>query len=94
LLETATLKTYNVSMPTIFRYKGFRFFFYSNEGEPIEPLHVHVVKGENVAKFWIDPEISVVESYGMKPHELNELCKVIKEKEKLIRTAWNEYFGS
>jgi hypothetical protein len=24
-------------MPVIFRYKGFRFFFYSNEGNPREP---------------------------------------------------------
>ena len=28
-------------MPVIFRYKGFRFFFYSNEGNPREALHVH-----------------------------------------------------
>ena len=81
-------------MPTIFRYRGYRFFFYSNEGEPIEPLHVHAIKGENTAKFWIEPEISVAESYGMKPHELNELCKVIKENVKLIRMAWDEYFSS
>ncbi|MBC7467314.1 MAG: DUF4160 domain-containing protein [Bdellovibrio sp.] len=28
-------------MPTILRKNGFRFFFYSNEGE--EPAHIHVV---------------------------------------------------
>ncbi|MCP4109321.1 MAG: DUF4160 domain-containing protein [Desulfobacteraceae bacterium] len=32
---------------------GYRFFFYSNEGNPLEPLHIHVRKGEAVAKFWI-----------------------------------------
>lgn len=30
-------------MPKIFEYFGFIFFFYSNEHEPI---HVHVIKGE------------------------------------------------
>jgi hypothetical protein len=29
-------------MPVVLRYKGFRFFFYSNEGSPREPVHVHV----------------------------------------------------
>lgn len=40
-------------MPVVFRYRGCRFFFYSNEGVPKEPLHVHVQKGEAVAKFWL-----------------------------------------
>ncbi|WP_284734689.1 DUF4160 domain-containing protein [Sphingosinicella terrae] len=31
-------------MPTVFRRQGFRFFFYSNEGSPLEPIHVHVEK--------------------------------------------------
>jgi hypothetical protein len=50
-------------VPAIFRYRGYRFFFYSNEGAPSEPLHIHVVKGESVAKFWLEPDISVAESY-------------------------------
>ncbi len=28
-------------MPVVFRYKGIRFFFYSNEGNPLEPRHIH-----------------------------------------------------
>jgi len=80
-------------VPTVFRYKGYRFFFYSNEGAPREPLHIHVIKGENVAKFWVEPEVSVAESYGMKASELKMLSKVVKEKEDLIREAWNEYFN-
>ena len=42
-------------MPVVFRYKGFRFFFYSNEGDPLEPLHIHVRKAECVAKLWLEP---------------------------------------
>ena len=79
-------------MPTIFRYKGYRFFFYSNEGDPSEPLHIHVIKAECVAKFWLEPDVSVAESYGMKSPELTKLSKVVKEKSDLIRKAWNEYF--
>lgn len=28
-------------MPTVFRYEGIRFFFYSDEGTPREPTHIH-----------------------------------------------------
>ena len=38
-------------MPIVFRYKGYRFFFFSNEGDPREPMHIHVRKGEASAKF-------------------------------------------
>ena len=80
-------------MPAVFYYKGYRFFFYSNEGDPCEPLHIHVVKAEKAAKFWIEP-VSAAESYGMTSSELRVLAQVVKEKEELIRKAWNEHFNS
>ena len=42
-------------MPVVFRYRDFRFFFYSNEGLPGEPVHIHVEKDEMEAKFWQEP---------------------------------------
>lgn len=81
------------NMPTIFRYKGYRFFFYSNEGDPREPLHVHVRKGENVAKIWLEPELSVAGSYGMTSAELKELCLVAEENKQMIQEYWNEHFS-
>jgi hypothetical protein len=57
----------------VFRYKGFRFFFYSNEGDPREPLHIHVRKAEAVAKLWLEPVARVAESYGLRSGELREL---------------------
>jgi len=40
-------------MPTILKWLGFRFFFYSNEGN--EPPHIHIEKGEAVGKYWLNP---------------------------------------
>ena len=40
-------------MPTLLRVEGFRFFFFSNEGQ--EPPHVHVSKDDGVAKLWLAP---------------------------------------
>jgi hypothetical protein len=51
-------------MPVIFRSKGFRFFFYSNEGSPIEPVHVHVRGGQGEAKFWQHPMVYLDNSSG------------------------------
>jgi len=56
-------------MPVIFRHKGYRFFFFSNEGFPLEPCHIHVRKGGAVAKFWIVKEVRLAEAYDMSPAE-------------------------
>ena len=80
-------------MPVVFRYKGYRFFFYSNEGEPLEPLHVHVRKGESVAKFWLEPTPAVAEAYALSSQELKELLNVVIENIEQIRRYWNEHFG-
>ena len=41
-------------MPTILLYRGWRVFFFANEGN--EPIHVHCKKGGAIAKFWILPD--------------------------------------
>ncbi len=40
-------------MPVIFRENGFRFHFFSDEGDPLEPAHVHITKDGLNAKFWL-----------------------------------------
>ena len=57
-------------MPVGFRYKGFRFFFYSNEGNPREPVHVHVVGDGGEAKFWVTPLVSLAVSNGLSARTL------------------------
>lgn len=44
-------------MPTIFEIFGLRFFFFSEDHNPI---HVHVVKGDDDAKIEIEPEIKLI----------------------------------
>ena len=34
-------------MPTLLRIGPYRIFFYSNEGNPLEPPHVHASAGES-----------------------------------------------
>jgi len=76
-------------MPTILRHQGFRFFFYSNEGT--EPMHVHVEKGDSVAKFWLEP-VELANSYGFNATEINEIRKLVSTHRSTFTTAWHEHF--
>ena len=80
-------------MPVVFRYKGYRFLFFSNEGDPLEPLHGHVRKGEAIAKIWLEPEACIAESYGLNSAELNELVKVAVKNIDKIRSRWDEHLN-
>jgi hypothetical protein len=81
-------------MPVIFRHKGIRFFFFSNEGEPREPIHVHVKGAEGDAKFWLHPHIKLADSDGFDARALRELGKVIDDNKELIERTWNEHFDN
>ena len=80
-------------MPKVFSWRGYRFHFFSNEGDPLEPCHIHVQKDKNRAKFWIEPYIYLDYNYGFTSQELNRFRKVIEENEELIRSKWDEYFN-
>ncbi len=80
-------------MPVVFRYKGFRFFFYSNEGSPREPVHVHVRLGSSEAKLWLEPQVRVAASFGFDAATLRELVEVAQSNRVLIERTWHEYFS-
>lgn len=80
-------------MPVVFRYKGYRFFFYSNEGSPREPLRVHARSNEGEAKFWLRPVVHLADSHGFDARTLRELAEVIEQNTTMIERTWNEYFG-
>ena len=77
-------------MPTVLREGGYRFFFFSREGE--EPPHIHVEQAERYAKFWLRP-ISLASSYGLRSHELAPLNRLVEQHQKRFEEAWHEHFG-
>lgn len=79
-------------MPVVFRYRGYRFF-YSNEGNPREPLHVHVRASGGEAKLWLEPQVRVAASYGFDAATLRELVEVTQTHRELIEGTWHDYFG-
>lgn len=82
-----------MGVPTVFKYKGIRFFFYSNEGDPREPLHIHARAGGKEAKLWVQPSVRIAFCQGFSRAEQAELVRVVELHAKTIRSAWNEHFG-
>ena len=80
-------------MPTVFRHLGFRFFFYSNEGDPREPVHVHVMKDGGEAKIWVRPAVRVARSSGFDARTLNTLARVVADHAGEIEEVRHDHFG-
>jgi len=77
-------------MPTALRIEGYRFFFFSNEGN--EPVHIHVESGDGYCKFWINPA-SLAYSAGYNSAELNKIRKLVEQHSNQIEEKWNEHFS-
>lgn len=80
-------------MPLVFRWKGFRFHFFSNEGEPLEPVHIHVTKDGLDAKFWLQPEVNVAYNKGFNARTLSALSRIVEDRRDEIERAWDEHFA-
>ncbi|CAI1043114.1 MULTISPECIES: DUF4160 domain-containing protein [Serratia] len=80
-------------MPVIFRYKGYKFFFYSNEGDPLEPAHIHIRDADAEAKFWLTPLVQLARNDGFNAKALKELTEIVRIHNRLFLEAWNEYFS-
>lgn len=78
-------------MPTIRRQGPYRFFFYASDRR--EPLHVHVERDWQSAKFWLQP-VRLQRSGGFGSREIRRIMRIVTENEILFTEAWNEYFDT
>ena len=79
-----------MAVPTIFYSDGFRFFFYSNEGN--EPVHVHVEKGSGYAKYWMQP-VRMDYAEGFNRRDIRRMTELVVENQQRIVKAREEHFG-
>mgnify|MGYP003531219113 FL=1 len=61
--------------PKFRKEEGFVFKIYSNEEER---MHIHVVKAENEAKFWLEPVIELAENFGFNNKEIKKITKMVE----------------
>ena len=76
--------------PTVFRSRGYRFYFFSREERRI---HIHAQHATGEAKFWIEPEIKLAQNYGLSARGVATALRLIREHEDEIRAAWEAHFG-
>jgi hypothetical protein len=76
--------------PTVFRYKGYRFLFFSREETR---CHVHVTCADGEAKFWVEPEVLLAENFGLSAKQISELTKVVEKHKDEIKNAWKKHFA-
>ena len=73
-------------MPQIFSIGAYLVYFLSNEGEPLEPVHVHVSKGKpdkNSTKIWITKSLNCIvcnNNSKIPNHVLNNLIEIIENR--------------
>ena len=87
--SAARSRTLNEMSPTVFRERGYRFFFFSREEERIH-VHVHCADGE--AKFWLEPRVELATSFGLSPVQLTRIRRIIEAHETELRDAWRTFF--
>jgi len=80
-------------MPVVFRLEGFRFHFYSDEGDPREPVHIHIAKAGADAKFWLHPDAQLAYNRGFDARTIRRLREIVEAHTHQIEEAWNEHFG-
>jgi len=77
--------------PTVFRYKGYRFYFFSREEKR---MHVHVHGADGEAKFWVEPSVKLARNWGLSSSQISELSAVVAEHRDEITSAWKEHLGN
>lgn len=76
--------------PVLRRENGYVFKIYSNEEDR---KHIHVIKAENEAKYWLEPEVELDESFGFDSKELKKIETIIKNNADDLKNKYAIHVG-
>lgn len=79
-------------MPVVFRLDGKRFHFSSDEGDPREPMHVHIAQAGMDAKFWLFPTVRLAYNRNYDARTIKHLQDIVEQRRDDIERAWNDHF--
>ena len=80
-------------MPKVFDWNGYRFHFFANEGEPREPVHIHVSRAGAKAKFWLFPEVELAYNRNYDARTIKRLQEIVEQRRYEIEEFWNDFFA-
>lgn len=87
-------------MPQIFKIGSFWVYFWSNENNPLEPIHVHVSEGAptaNATKIWITKAGKCLLAHNnsrINPQILHNILRIIEARNEEVVNKWKEFFGT
>ena len=86
-------------MPQLLRIGPYIIYFWSNESEPLEPVHVHIAEGiarKDATKVWITStgKTLLCNNKSKIPERiLNKLLRVVEANSAEVIEAWQNHFG-
>ena len=86
-------------MPRVFKIGSYLVYFWSNENEPLEPVHVHASLGAptaNATKIWIthSGKCYLCNNNSKIPQEaLRNIMRVIEARSGEVTEKWFAFFG-
>lgn len=86
-------------MPQILRVGPYIIYFWSNENDPLEPVHVHIAEGRanaNATKLWITSSGKAIlcnNNSKIPQRILNRLIRVIEANSAAVIEKWLNCFG-
>lgn len=76
-----------------FEIEGYQIGFYMADVQNGEPIHVHVRRGGQDAKFWLEFPPREAYNRGYKRSELKQIRSLIEDNRQTIVDLWNDAKG-
>ena len=86
-------------MPQLLRIGPYILYFWSNESEPLEPVHVHIAEGKatrNATKIWITAAGKALlcnNNSRIPDRILHRMLRTVEANSAEFMQAWKEHFG-
>ena len=76
--------------PKFLSQDGYVFKIFSLEEDR---MHIHVVKAENTAKFWLEPNIELAKNAGFNSKELSTIQEIIENNADDFKSRYKAHIG-
>ena len=87
-------------MPQVFKIGSYWVYFWANENDPLEPVHVHVSEGKpsaNATKIWITTKGKCYHAHNkskIPQIPLRNIMRIIEARSDEVIAKWCTYFDT
>ena len=85
-------------MPQVFKIGSYWVYFWSNENDPLEPVHVHVAEGSpqpNATMIWLTRTgkcLLANNNSDIPAKTLRNIMRIIESQHQIVFQKWIQYF--